>query len=111
MPKPPTPRRTAPPQARPTADADALCTVEFAAAQLQLHPRTVHRFIREGRLPARKLGKSYRIRRSDLEAFTGVAAPAEPVASLTAILDIPGVDAEASRLWKRTLALALKSRG
>ena len=46
-------------------------TVEHAARRLQLHPKTVLRFIRDGRLPAKRLGKAWRIRQSDLDALAG----------------------------------------
>jgi len=46
-----------------------IMTVEQVAAYLQLSKMTVYKYIREGRLPAAKIGKSYRIRRSDVEAF------------------------------------------
>jgi len=39
------------------------------AGILGLHYKTVARMIREGRLPASKIGKEWRISRSDLEAF------------------------------------------
>lgn len=39
------------------------------ASILRLHYKTVARMIREGRLPASKIGKEWRINRSDLEAF------------------------------------------
>jgi excisionase family DNA binding protein len=50
-----------------------LYTVEQAAEALQLHAKTVLRMIHEGRLKAAKIGKSYRIQRSDIDAFAGVA--------------------------------------
>ena len=90
---------------------DELCTVEFAAQALKVQPRTVHRFIHEGRLPARRIGKAYRIRRSDLAALSGVAAAPAPAASMTSIVDIPGVDSETARLWKKTVDTAIASRG
>ena len=66
-------------------------TVERAAELLQLHPKTVLRLIREGRLRATKIGKSYRILRSDLEAFAGgsSAAAAPSGARVTCIADLP----------------------
>lgn len=79
--------------------SEEVYTVEQFAERLKLHPKTVLRFIREGRLRAVKVGKSYRILRSDLEAMTGAygARPQTPAARVTSIVDIPDVDAEAAR--------------
>lgn len=41
------------------------------AGLLDLHVRTVRRYIREGRLKASRIGKQYRIAASDLESFVG----------------------------------------
>jgi excisionase family DNA binding protein len=52
--------------------AEKLLTVAQVAEVIQAHPRTVQRWIREGRLPARRLGGQklgYRIAESDLEDF------------------------------------------
>jgi excisionase family DNA binding protein len=90
-----------------------LCTVAFAADRLKLHPKTVLRFIRERRLPATKVGKSYRILRADVDAFAGVAPPANTTADaawITAIVDIPGVDAERARKWATMVPAALQGR-
>ena len=46
-----------------------LMTVEQVAAYLQLNKLTVYRYIREGRIPAARLGKAYRVRKSDVDAF------------------------------------------
>jgi excisionase family DNA binding protein len=73
---------------------DELCTVDAAAAHLQVHRKTVLRYIRDGRLPATRIGKAYRIRRVDLDTFSGVPAPAVEVAAparVTSIVDVPGV--------------------
>lgn len=74
---------------------DALITVEQAAEQLKLHPKTVLRHIREGRLPATRIGKSYRIERSKLAAFAGMAGGgmATQGARATCIVDIPNLTA------------------
>lgn len=75
-----------------------LYTVEAAAERLKLHNKTVLRFIREGRLRATKIGKQYRILRSDLDAFAGVGpAQAAPAARVTAIVDVPEVDEDLLR--------------
>lgn len=54
--------------------SEEVYTVEQFAERLKLHPKTVLRFIREGRLRAVKVGKSYRILRSQMEAMTGIPA-------------------------------------
>lgn len=89
------------------------CTVAFAAERLGLHPKTVLRFIRDGRLKATRIGKSYRIRRADLDTFAGVepaAEPAAPSAWVTAIVQIAGVDAEAASRFAIGIPAALNSR-
>jgi excisionase family DNA binding protein len=55
---------------RPAAALDReILTVEQAADFLQVHKITVYRYIREGALPAVKLGKLYRLFSRDVEAF------------------------------------------
>lgn len=49
--------------------AREILTVEQAADLMQVHRITVYRYIREGRLPAVKLGKIYRLFSRDVEAF------------------------------------------
>jgi excisionase family DNA binding protein len=89
-------------------------TVERAAERLAVHPKTVLRFIRDGRLRATRIGKSWRILASDLDAFAGVpAAPAklrEPI-RVTAIADLPDVSTDVSRRLATALqALVLAPR-
>lgn len=77
---------------------DTLVTVEQAAAQLDLHPKTVLRYIHEGRLPATRIGKAYRISRARLNAFAGIGERAAAgVARATCIVDIPQVSAEGAQ--------------
>ncbi|MGK9055599.1 helix-turn-helix domain-containing protein [Xaviernesmea oryzae] len=76
-----------------------LCTVDQAAQELALHPKTVLRYIRDGRLPATRVGKSYRILRSDLDAFAGFAsgrAEKEMSARATCITEISEMTVEAA---------------
>ena len=79
-----------------------LLTVERAAEELRLHPKTVRRLIREGRLAATKIGKAYRIERAKLDAFAGLAAGRpDPAAEAraTCVVDIPRIAAaEAERM-------------
>ncbi len=75
-------------------------TVEIAAERLKLHPKTVLKFIRQGRLRATKVGRQYRILRSDLAALVGDNRPARAPAReirTTTIVDISDVDAEVAR--------------
>jgi excisionase family DNA binding protein len=88
--------------------SEEVYTVEQFAERLKLHRKTVLRFIREGRLRAVKVGKSYRILRSDLEAMTGVVRPTASSARVTSIVDIPDVDpARAERLARALPALRM----
>lgn len=50
-----------------------IMTVEQAADYLQVHRLTVYRYIRQGLLPAARLGKVYRLFRRDVEAFLHAA--------------------------------------
>lgn len=50
-------------------------TVDQIASLLEMHPKTIRRYIRQGRLPARKIGKQYRIHGRDLNDFVGSRAP------------------------------------
>jgi excisionase family DNA binding protein len=46
-----------------------LLTADEVARELGLQPTTIYQWCREGRLPAMKLGKEWRIRRTALDAF------------------------------------------
>jgi excisionase family DNA binding protein len=84
--------------------SEEVYTVEQFAERLKLHPKTVLRFIREGRLRAVKVGKSYRILRTDMEAMTGFVRGSEfRVARVTSIVDIPEVAADLAQLLARQL--------
>ena len=93
--------------------AEELLTVDVAAERLKLHPKTVLRFIREGRLKATRIGKAYRILRSDLDAFAGVPA-AEPKPSdeawVTSIVDAPGVTPKLAQKLAGSVTNAMNAR-
>jgi len=65
-----------------------LLTCEEAASYLRLHVRTVGRLLNQGMLPGVKVGRQWRLRRADLDAYlrgaslreeqTGHAAAAAP---------------------------------
>lgn len=94
--------------------AEELCTVDEAATRLKLHPKTVLRHIREGRLPARRLGKAYRIRLADLDAFAGVPPAPQPAPGqepwVTSIVDAPGVTPTLAQKMAASVTNALNAR-
>jgi excisionase family DNA binding protein len=59
---------------------EQLLTIRHAAERLKLHPKTVLRLVHEGRLRGTRIGKSYRIRDSDLNSFAGITAEAQSTA-------------------------------
>ncbi|WP_067829515.1 helix-turn-helix domain-containing protein [Nocardia inohanensis] len=79
---------------------ERLYSVEDVAERLGLHVRTVRSYVRDGKLPATRIGKQYRITQSDLEAFTGTPVPAtaresaarERHAEVSSIVEIDAVD-------------------
>src|SRR4051812_21829671 len=84
--------------------SEEVYTVEQFAERLKLHRKTVLRFIRDGRLRAVKVGKSYRILRSDMEAMTGFSRGAlETAARVTSIVDIAEVSPELAQQLARAL--------
>ena len=74
-----------------------LFTVDEVAGRLNLHVKTVRRFIREGRLPAKRIGKEYRITRPALDEFAGIVTDRgpEPVVRTRQVLVSSIVDVDA----------------
>lgn len=90
-------------------------SVDDVSAMLGIHPKTVRRYIREGKLRAAKLGKQYRISGHDLslflEAHGGTAASAEaptpPVRiDVSAVVDMTVEREKAERISASVLAAA-----
>ncbi|WP_335936165.1 helix-turn-helix domain-containing protein [Streptomyces sp. PTD5-9] len=86
-------------------------SVEQVAGLLGLHVRTVRGYVRDGRLRATRVGRQYRINVEDLEAFTGVPAPAPARRSRhTEVSGIVRIDAigpeETMRLTNLVMAVA-----
>ena len=50
-------------------EMEEILTADQVAKILQVHPFTVLKFIKQGKLKASKLGRVYRIRRSDVDEF------------------------------------------
>ncbi|MET7796065.1 helix-turn-helix domain-containing protein [Streptomyces decoyicus] len=77
-------------------------SVEQVAELLGLHVRTIRTYVRDGRLPAVRIGKQYRIAHEDLEAFTGRPVPAPPSETagqqrhteVSSIVEIDAISAE-----------------
>lgn len=91
--------------------SEELLTVEAAAEALSLHAKTVLRHIREGRLRATKVGKQYRILRSDLASFAGAPVQKDDQRGrATAIVDVDDVDEHLLRRLS-TIVLAAGQRG
>jgi excisionase family DNA binding protein len=93
--------------------SEQLHTVQQAADRLKLHPKTVLRLIHEGRLKGSRIGKSYRILESDLQAFAGVAAGVRRApmgARVTCVVEIEDVSIEQASRIANVLNAALVSR-
>jgi excisionase family DNA binding protein len=98
--------------------AKQLFTVEEASERLSLHVKTVRRFIREGRLSAKRIGKEYRITRQALEDFggAGTSVPAlDPVSrtrhvTASTIVDIDAISPEESERITTLIMAGLNSR-
>lgn len=90
-----------------------LYTVERVATLLGLHIKTVRGYVRDGKLKATKLGKSYRISRADLEEFTGAPVRPAPV-SRSRRVDVSAVvhvDAISPELANRITTMLTASTG
>lgn len=58
-------------QAPPAMTGEQMLTVEEAARLLGRTPLTVYKYIRQGRLPAQRVGRAYRLRPEDVQALKG----------------------------------------
>jgi excisionase family DNA binding protein len=93
-----------------------LFTVDQAAERLSLHAKTIRRYIRDGRLKAKRIGKEYRISRADLDEFAGAASPAdEPVRRtrhliVSSIVDVDAIGPEESHRVTTMIMAALNAR-
>ena len=94
-----------------------LYTVEQAAELLDLHVKTIRRYIHDGRLKAKRIGKGYRITRVDLDEFTGGATPARAGAVATtrqvlasSIVDVDAISPEESQRITTYVMASLNSR-
>ena len=94
-------------------------SVDEIAGLLNIHPKTIQRYIREGRLKATKLGKAWRVTGHDLSVFAeGPGASAEKEAeagaknkvSVSAVIDIDAADRDDAMRMVNMLTAALNSK-
>lgn len=97
-------------------------TVDEIAEMIKIHPKTVQRYIREGKLRASKVGKGWRISGHDLSIFAegiGIApetgdpansAKTQSATKISAVIDIPEINTHESIRIANTLTAALNSK-
>jgi excisionase family DNA binding protein len=91
-----------------------LFTVDQVAERLNLHAKTVRRYIREGRLKAKRIGKEYRITRLDLDGFAG-ASVSEPIVNrrqvtVSSVVDVDAIGPEETHRVTTMIMAALNAR-
>lgn len=87
-----------------------LLSVEAVAQALGLHPKTVIRFIREGRLKANKVGRAWRVTRAEIDRFAGLGDPDPRTgvpARATAIVELEDLTVEEAERLVTGLQAAL----
>jgi excisionase family DNA binding protein len=93
-----------------------LYTADEVAGLLNLHVKTIRRYVREGRLKARRIGKEYRIARADLDDFAGETRPSDaPVARTrhviaSSIVDVDVISPDESHRITTMIMASLNSR-
>lgn len=97
---------------------DKYYTVEQVSDLLSMHPKTIQRYIREGKLQAKKVGKGWRITGHDLSVFTegadvvdtDIGKPIEDKITMSAVIDIKASCHEESIRITNMLTGALNSK-
>lgn len=87
-------------------------TAEQAAELLKIHIKTIQRYIREGKLRANKVGKSWRITAHDLSVFAEGARdhaeiPPSDRVKISAVADIAAVGKEDAMRIMNTLTAVM----
>lgn len=93
-------------------------TVEQISEMLSIHPKTIQRYIREGKLRAAKVGKGWRVTGHDLSVFIessgneGPAAKNPPVrnAIASSVIDIAADGKDDAIRFMNTLTAALNAK-
>lgn len=73
----------------PQIESGQIMTVDQVADYLQLNRLTVYRYVRQGRIPAAKIGKLYRILKADVDAFLEEQKAGLTARSRPAVPDVP----------------------
>ncbi len=92
---------------------ESFYTVEQIAQMLQMHPKTVQRYIREGKLRAVKVGKGWRVSGHDLSVFTENVPEQSgevPTAVVSCVADVSMADQNNAIRLMNTLTAALNSK-
>ena len=90
-------------------------SVDQISKLLDMHPKTIQRYIREGKLRATKFGKSYRVSGQDLSIFTEQSIPSNQDVSPTmnkkvvasSVIDIFDLDRHEAMRIMNTLTATL----
>lgn len=90
-------------------------TAAEAATRLNLHVKTIRRYIAQGKLKARRIGKEYRIAQADLDTFAGGPSPASEVVRTrqviaSSIVDVDAIGPEESHRVTTMVMAALNAR-
>ncbi|WP_072806261.1 helix-turn-helix domain-containing protein [Rhodococcoides yunnanense] len=87
-------------------------TAEQVAELLGLHVRTVRNYIQDGRLPAVRIGKQYRITPDGLATLTGGETRTErPRIDVTSIVTVDPIDSHTASRLTTSLSAATMGRG
>ena len=96
--------------------SNQLYTADEVAERLNLHVKTVRRYIRDGRLKAKRIGKEYRVTRADLDAFAGSSQAADTAVARTrqviasSIVDVDVISPDESHRITTMIMAALNAR-
>lgn len=92
-------------------------TVEQVAELLTMHPKTIQRYIREDKLKAKKVGKSWRIDEQDLREYMkssdvdgGNLLKPENKALASSVIDIKVINREEASDIEKYLVAAMNSK-
>lgn len=94
---------------------EELYTIDQVARRLQLHVKTVRRYVREGRLKGTRVGKQYRIAAADLAEFSGVPLDMDVrlvkthrSVDATVVVEVSAISAALSSRLSNSLMAAMK---